>query len=417
MISNEEKSMFVKSLIEKIPDKIDDITLWSEIHRFLMADTVGGKLYKYRSFNEKTLNNLIKQTMYGALPSAFNDPFDSKMGIELHSYMEAKYSLELNLLDEILAEYLSILDGGKELESCSLANRNAVIRLLRNEQLNNFYRKKLESNFSLEIQKEDLVQHANMGIEIISTIIGDEDIRKQMEVSGSMISNMVEKINPERRYIAIDNIESFEDYARALGVTVDGDEITLAKMLYQIQFPDKYIQANKMDRTLTNLDKRMSRAVDNMFRVVSLATDCKNRLMWSHYANGHKGFCVEYDFGIKINDDYAFVLPVIYSNVRPKFPWRVFIEENSKPPFADIMMALLTKDEAWSYEREWRVLIPSVLGKNEVASPPITGIYLGALCSKKHKERISEIADELKVPLKQMVIDRGEYNLHTQLDG
>lgn len=416
MVSNEEKSAFVKLLIEKIPDKIDNITFWSEIHRFLMADTVEGKLYKYRSVNENTLNNLKNQTLYASLPSAFNDPFDSKMGIELHSFMEAKYNVELSLFEKIFAEYLSILGGKKELESCSEVNRNAIIRLLQNEQLNNFYRKQLESNLSLENQKEVLMQHVNMGIEIISTLIDDENIQKQMEVSRTMISHMVEKINPEGGYITSDRLESFEDYARSLGVTDDGDEITLAKSLYQIQFPDKYIQANKMDQTLTDLDRRMSQAVDNMFRVVSLATDCKNRLMWSHYADGHKGFCVEYNFGIeRFDDDYALVLPVIYSNVRPKYPWRVFIEGNSNLPFADIMLALLTKDEDWNYEREWRVLIPSILGKSEVFSPPITGIYLGALCSEGNKKSISEIADELKVPLKQMVVDRGEYNLHAQL--
>lgn len=415
MRSNEEKYTFVKLLIDKFPDKINDIAFWSEIHGFLMTDTADGKLYKYRSVNENALNNLKNQTLYGALPSTFNDPFDSRMGFELRSFMETKYHLEFNLLEEIFKEYLLILDGKKELASCSVKNRDSVILLLKNERLNNFYRRQLENDFSLEIQKEGLVQHANMVIEAISTLISDQDIKRQMEVSSLMIPRIVENISPEGRYIMNDNPESFEDYARAMGVLDDADEITLAKILYLIQFPSRYVQANKMDQTLTNMDKQMSQAIDNMFRVVSLAADCKNRLMWSHYADGHKGFCIEYDFGIKnYDDDYACILPVIYSTVRPKFPWRVMIDENAQAPFADIMLALLTKDEAWSYEREWRVLIPSMLGKSEVCSPPITCIYLGALCSEKDKESISEIANELKVPLKKMVVDRGEYNIHIQ---
>ena len=114
MLSNEEKGRFVKLLIEKIPNKIDEDTLYSEIHRFLMADTSCGRLYKYRSFNEKALNNLENQTLYGALPSTFNDPFDSKIGIDLQSFMEAKYNLEFDVLEKIFADYLAVLYGKKE---------------------------------------------------------------------------------------------------------------------------------------------------------------------------------------------------------------------------------------------------------------------------------------------------------------
>lgn len=417
MLSNEEKGRFVKLLIEKIPNKIDEDTLYSEIHRFLMADTSCGKLYKYRSFNETALNNLENQTLYGALPSTFNDPFDSKIGIDLQSFMEAKYNLEFDVVEKIFADYLAVLYRKKELESCAVDNRDAVIRLLQNEQINSFYRKLMKYSFSLEEQKEILIKNANMVIDIVSTIISDDNMRKQMEIASSMLPRVMDKVNIDGEYKMCEYPESFGDFAKSLGVEVDCDEITLAKLIYQNQFPDKCIQANQMDKTFSDIDKRMSKAVDNMFRVVSLATDCKNRLMWSHYADAHKGFCIEYDFNVINNDnDYAFILPVIYSNIRPKFPWRVIMDENvQNTPFADIMIALLTKDEAWSYEREWRVLIPVTLSKSEIVSPPITGIYLGALCNEENRIRISKIANKLEVPIMQMFVDRGEYNLHAQL--
>ena len=46
--------------------------------------------------------------------------------------------------------------------------------------------------------------------------------------------------------------------------------------------------------------------------------------------------------------------------------------------------------------------------------PPISCVYIGPLCSVEHKEMIIEIAKILKVPVKQMTIDRGEYTLHIQ---
>ena len=39
-------------------------------------------------------------------------------------------------------------------------------------------------------------------------------------------------------------------------------------------------------------------------------------LMWSHYADNHKGFCVEYDFKeLGISNPFArFIFPVIYTD-------------------------------------------------------------------------------------------------------
>ena len=74
-------------------------------------------------------------------------------------------------------------------------------------------------------------------------------------------------------------------------------------------------------------------------------------------------------------------------------------------------MTLLTKDEAWAYEHEWRLIIPSS-GSQDFEMPPISCIYLGALCPPESKTAIMEIAARKSIPVKQMVVDRGEYELH-----
>lgn len=75
------------------------------------------------------------------------------------------------------------------------------------------------------------------------------------------------------------------------------------------------------------------------------------------------------------------------------------------------MLALLTKDTIWEYENEWRILIPQSAGRN-LKMPPITCIYIGAMCEGTNKRKLIEIAAELDIPVKQMVIDRGKYLLH-----
>lgn len=142
--------------------------------------------------------------------------------------------------------------------------------------------------------------------------------------------------------------------------------------------------------------------------------------MWSHYADNHRGFCIEYNFSLH-NLEKNFVYPVIYSAMRPKIPWEIFIMaenmddiEVNKSFLPYYLLLLLTKDEVWSYEREWRILVPSVNNDMDIKAPPISCIYLGALCSEENQEQILSIAKQLDVPVKKMVIDRGEYNLHVE---
>lgn len=40
--------------------------------------------------------------------------------------------------------------------------------------------------------------------------------------------------------------------------------------------------------------------------------------MWSHYANKHTGFCVEYDISLLDNFYKLNLFPVLYSNNRPE---------------------------------------------------------------------------------------------------
>lgn len=143
--------------------------------------------------------------------------------------------------------------------------------------------------------------------------------------------------------------------------------------------------------------------------------------MWSHYADGHKGFCIEYDFSCEAEELLdILILPVIYSSERPKFPWNVALavdkDANSvKVEGARTMLrSLLTKDNAWGYEDEWRIISLCSTGIENIKMPPVSCIYIGALCSEKNKAKLIEIAKDLDVPIKQMVVDRGEYKLHAQ---
>ena len=58
--------------------------------------------------------------------------------------------------------------------------------------------------------------------------------------------------------------------------------------------------------------------------------------------------------------------------------------------------------------------VSGACGIENIKMPPISCIYAGVRCSVEDKAGLIEIAKELNVPVKQMVVDRGEYTLHAQ---
>lgn len=76
--------------------------------------------------------------------------------------------------------------------------------------------------------------------------------------------------------------------------------------------------------------------------ILCFSTNWWNPLMWSHYADRHKGICLGFDI-----DDEHQKTKVIYLNNRPSIP------EKRDQDFG--RQFLLTKHEDWKYEEEVRL--------------------------------------------------------------
>lgn len=425
MVTNEEKTQFIHSLVKRIQRQEDDQTIKSDIQKLLLADSHGGKLYKYRAFNDLALENLETRTLHGSKPNEFNDPFDSRIGVDIESLIEAKFNHEGEIIEEVITEFLEVYYHRKELDQCSDKNKPIIINLMNNKQLHNFLNKYSGLSFDNIDVSKFIYQNFDVVINILSNILADDEIQKKIEFTNRMMPELYARMTPEGIINLPEHVETFESYIRNMGIEDDADEISLVKLLYMKQKPDDNDIAIKLDRGFSEIDKRINEAVNNMLYIVSLCVDNKNRLMWSHYADNHRGFCIEYDFSlVNLSDDVALISPVIYSSMRPKIPWKAYIAtENSdkaridKEIFTSLLLALLTKDEVWSYEREWRIFIPASKQMINIEAPPISCIYLGALCSDENKEKMVSIANRLGVQVKKMVVDRGEYSLHaTSID-
>ncbi len=109
-------------------------------------------------------------------------------------------------------------------------------------------------------------------------------------------------------------------------------------------------------------------------------------MMWSHYADGHRGFCLEFDtsyvpwvsktFQVRYSDKFPYINPV-----------DIIVEPAGADPENPLLVAsVLTKALCWQDEHEWRTMHqdPNKLFGYDWRA--LTGIYFGAAMPPAHKE-------------------------------
>lgn len=119
------------------------------------------------------------------------------------------------------------------------------------------------------------------------------------------------------------------------------------------QFKDEYIE---MYEHFFSQIPYLTKKLWDSYRIYCVTTDPTNNLMWGHYANCHKGFCIEWHASImkatKVN----------YSKFLPKFNFLDFMKNQyglmPKRELESIVdMLFKTKLDEWAYEKEYRFII------------------------------------------------------------
>lgn len=174
-----------------------------------------------------------------------------------------------------------------------------------------------------------------------------------------------------------------------------------------------------------DLFTRSRNIVDTIWRVGCLTESPCNRLMWSHYANNHRGLCIEYDFSA-FNSFSAGVTfaPVIYSPKRPQVPEKllndVATDQLDRQDYRFLTSTLFTKDSVWQYESEWRI-VKGVHVDTQASSPhiefempPISAVYFGAAINDSckgqvAKKELQELCSRAGIPTFSMRLDKAGY--------
>lgn len=184
--------------------------------------------------------------------------------------------------------------------------------------------------------------------------------------------------------------------------------------------------------------ERYKEVIDFNYRVFSLTKTYDNPLLWAHYANSHKGFCVGYNKNSILSTDSR----LNFGNILYQEQLFNIEDINSED---ELYKILLVKSRHWKYEKEWRaiykinqndviernvdcytcknfncnediaILNPNHLGTlispkyiNRQCQPSV--IYLGILTNSSIREELITMAKEKKIPVYQIIQKKNTFD-------
>lgn len=124
--------------------------------------------------------------------------------------------------------------------------------------------------------------------------------------------------------------------------------------------------------------KRIEKILDEKkkTRVCSLSTNPENELMWTFYADNHRGIVIEVELDeLGISDELTRVKYIKQNEFREEDGTNV-----------DAKYLLMRKLPEWKYEKEWRVLTES-----EFVKVKVTGITKGERADQKTIEKLEKL--------------------------
>jgi hypothetical protein len=157
-------------------------------------------------------------------------------------------------------------------------------------------------------------------------------------------------------------------------------------------------------------------------RISSFTERPDSLLMWSHYAGGHTGLCVEYDLSKNSGDEFSrSFYPVIYRDSFPEASEWIQYLDGTFRSFLFLVYAATIKSPEWSYEREWRSISSPAdvwltnrtltfyapcgreeyLNESNLQAPVPSAVILGAKASPAVRLDVMRCAEEMGFTLRE----------------
>jgi len=173
--------------------------------------------------------------------------------------------------------------------------------------------------------------------------------------------------------------------------------------------------ANFFGKVKSGQFAELQKALHNLFvtkkkgiGIYSLSRTFKDELLWAHYANSHKGFCIEYDLDSLINtyeSFEAYSFPVKYSKKPPSFA----LSDINKTRGDYIIKKIAGfKSKRWRYEKEYRI-VNGFYGEQPYEPNCLKSIFFGLNMKNEEKEEMMQRLEGRNIQFLQMVLDQNSY--------
>lgn len=129
-------------------------------------------------------------------------------------------------------------------------------------------------------------------------------------------------------------------------------------------------------------EENLTKAVDSVMQrvgILCLTPHADNILMWSHYADNHKGICIELNVRA-CPELFVYPIKVNYTKDYPVFD------------LGDTNLIYATKFESWSYEEEVRILKKKA-GKHHFNPRCVKSVIFGCRISEESKRILKAVVD------------------------
>jgi len=224
-------------------------------------------------------------------------------------------------------------------------------------------------------------------------------------------------------------------------ITLNNNNIWLSKYTNlndPFEGNNMYINNPELEQNGWNTEelRKVNLKMQQQFFIASFCEKLDLIPMWAHYANNHKGFCIEYDI---INKKC--IIPIRYDSKRyeishfiteflnnihklDKLNKKVEDDENYRKQFAFFFAVTFTKHLSWSYEEEYRVIDIRENDNNKSGESVnisdlglcVNKIYSGINCDKENKEMLKKTCVKLNCEMEEMYVnyDTDNYKLSSK---
>ena len=158
-----------------------------------------------------------------------------------------------------------------------------------------------------------------------------------------------------------------------------------------------------------SLHKKLIDQIKNV-GIYSLSKTWKKELLWSHYSDSHKGFCIEYEINdLILEESKSIIFPKIINVNYLKEPPIYSLQDSDNLDYKILQTLAGTKSKPWKYEKEIRIIFMEY-GEKKINTNAIISIIFGLHASDEDINHTMKLL-EYNIKYYKIELQKNSYKL------